>query len=177
MTGLVDAGTLSPLVDDFSDPARNSLEIQRMFLDDTSAGGKTRVEHRVQAGVLSVSGEIEPPRGQPGWSSTVLLLDPKGQPRDASAYQGIRLRIRISQGNVSISANSSKVANFDYHAATVTVPGDGKFHEVKIPFSSMQRMWSEKTSLDARTIASISLVAFGVRKGPFDFEVDELSFY
>ena len=177
MSGLVEAGTLEPLVDDFSDPARNSLEINRMFLDDTSNGGKTRVEHRVQDGILSIRGEIEPPRGQPGWASTVLLLDPKGQPRDASAYQGIRLRIRIRQGSVSMSANSSKVANFDYHASTVTVPGDGEFHEVKIPFASMQRMWSEKTPLDTRTIASISLVAFGVRKGPFDFEVDELSFY
>ncbi len=177
MSGLVEAGSLAPLVDDFSDPARSSLEIDRMYLDDTSAGGKTRVEHTVQAGILSIRGEIEPPRGQPGWASTVLLLDPKGQPRDASAYQGIRLRIRIRQGSFSISANSSKVGNFDYHASTVTVPDDGAFHEVKIPFDSMQRMWSEKTPLDTRTIASISLVAFGLRKGPFDFELDELSFY
>ena len=176
-SGYASAAPLGPLVDDFGDADKNSLEIGRMYLDDTTAGGGTKVQHRVQAGVLSVSGQIEPPRGQPGWSSTVLLLDPKGGPRDASAYQGIRLKIRVTQGSVSISANSSKVTNYDYHAAVVTVPKDGEFHVIEVPFSTMQQMWSEKTKLDTRTLASISLVAFGVRKGPFDFEVDELSFY
>ena len=177
LAGFAEAGPLGPLVDDFNDPDKNALQISRMHVDDTTSGGKTQAEHRVEAGILKVAGQIDPPRGQPGWSSTVLLLDPQGHPRDASAYAGIRLRIRINSGSVSVSANSSEVTNFDYHASTVTVPADGEFHEVKIPFSKMERMWSEKTALDPRTLASISVVAFGLRKGPFNFEIDELAFY
>ena len=77
-------------------------------------------QHSVEAGVLSARGQISPPRGQPGWASTVLLLDPQGLPRDASAYEGIRLLIRVNKGNLSVSANSSEITNYDFHAAVVT---------------------------------------------------------
>ncbi len=50
--------------------------------------------NRVWTTVFSLQREkLLPPRGQPGWASTVLLLDPQGLPRDASAYEGIRLLV------------------------------------------------------------------------------------
>ena len=164
-------------VDDFSDPKRNSIGIDRLFLDDTTAGGKTSTEYRVEDGVLFAKGDIQPPRGQPGWASAVLLLDPQGLPVDASQYEGIRLRVRIHKGTLSISANSTEITNYDYHAAVITRQTDGEFHEVRIPFSSMKRAWSEQTPLNTKTIASISLVSFELQKASFDFEVDEVSFY
>ncbi len=85
-------------------------------------------------------GDIIPARGQPGWASTVLLLDPQGLPQDASAYDGIVLRVRLNKGNLSISANSSEITNFDYHAAPLICPSDGEFHEVKIPFSKCSEL-------------------------------------
>ena len=171
------AGALDTSVDDFSDPNTNNLGIARVFVDDTSAGGQTRVQQKVDGGVLSASGEILPPRGQPGWASTVLLLDPQGLPRDASAYEGIRLLVRVNEGNLSVSANSSEITNFDYHAAQVTRQPDGEFHEVRIPFSKMKRAWSEQTPLNTMTLTSLSLVAFDIQNGAFYFEVDEISFY
>ena len=171
------AGALAPTVDDFSDPNKNSLGIDRQFIDDTAAGGKTKTQHSVEGGVLSARGDILPPRGQPGWASAVLLLDPQGLPQDASAYEGIRLIVRVNKGNLSISANSSEIANFDYHAALVTRQSNGEFHEVKIPFAQMKRAWSEQTPLNTKTLTSLSLVAFDAQKGSFDFEVDEVSFY
>ena len=171
------ASNLSPLIDDFSDPTINSLGIPRQFMNDTVAGGGTTSQQQVSNGVLHVSGEITPPRGQPGWASTVLPLDMKGLPKDASQYQGIRLVIRINTGNLSISANSAEVTNFDYHASPVAVVSDGKFHEVKIPFNSMKRAWSEQTQLDPKTINGLSIVAFGLQKGAFSFELDEVGFY
>lgn len=164
-------------VDDFSDPKTNSLGIERQFIDDTSAGGKTTTTHKVSGGILSAAGEIVPPRGQPGWASTVLLLNPEGLAMDASDFEGIRLRIRIKKGNLSVSANSSEVTNFDYHAAMIERKADGEFQEVKVPFTSMKRAWSKQTPLDTKTIASLSLVCFDVQKNTFDFEVDEVSFY
>ena len=131
----------------------------------------------VSDGVLSVSGEIAPPRGQPGWASSVLILDPEGVPQDASRYEGIRLRIRINRGMLSVSANSTDVTNFDYHAAPIAVKADGEFHDVKVPFKSMKRAWSEQTKLNTKTIQSLSIVAFDVQNGAYDFELDEVGFY
>ncbi len=171
------AGSLSPLIDDFSDAKNNSLGIQRQYMNDTVAGGNTTTEQSVSEGVIFLKGEITPPRGQPGWASTVLPFDLRGLPMDASMFDGIRLLVKINTGNISISANSAEVTNFDYHAALVTVTSDGKFHEVKIPFASMKRAWSEQTQLNTETINSLSIVAFSLQKGFFDFEVDEVSFY
>lgn len=171
------AGTLDSAVDDFSDEKNNSLGIPRQFLNDTLAGGSTTTEQKVSGGVLSVKGEIVPPRGQPGWASSILPLDPHGQAQDASTFEGIRLLVKINKGNLSISANSTEVTNFDYHAAPVMVRADGKFHEVKIPFTSMKRAWSQQTQLNTATINSLSIVAFSPQKDAFDFEVDDVSFY
>jgi len=171
------AGSLNPAIDDFSDIKDNSLGIQRQFINDSVAGGSTTTEQLVSEGVIFLKGEITPPRGQPGWASTVLPLDAQSLPRDASAFEGIRLRVKVNTGNISISANSTEVTNFDYHAAPVTVTADGKFHEVKIPFTSMKRAWSEQTQLNTKTINSLSIVAFSLQKSAFNFELDEVSFY
>ena len=171
------AATLNSAVDDFSDTTHNSLGIPRQFLNDSLAGGGTTTEQNVLDGVLSVKGKIVPPRGQPGWASSILPLEPQGQPQDVSAFNGIRLLVKVNQGNLSISANSTEVTNFDYHAAPVMVSADGKFHEVKIPFSSMKRAWSQQTQLNTATINSLSIVAYSVQQAEFDFEVDDVSFY
>lgn len=175
--GISSAAGLEPLVDDFSHSDVNSLGIQRQYLSDAMAGGGTTMSPEVTDGILSVSGTITPPRGQPGWASSVLLLQPEGLPRDASAFEGIRLLVKVNQGQISLSANSTEVVNYDYHAAQVVVRSDGRFHEVKVPFASMKRAWSEQTVLNTGTIASISIVAFDVKPGSFDFELDEVAFY
>ena len=169
--------TMSPIVDDFSDPENNSLGIPRQYMNDTVSGGGTSTEQSVSDGVLSVTGEIVPPRGQPGWSSAILILDPQGMPQDASAFEGIRLLVKVNKGNISVSTNSTDVQNFDYHAAPVLAKSDGKFHEVKIPFASMKRAWSEQTPLNTKAISGLSIVAFGMQKGSYDFQLDEVGFY
>lgn len=170
-------GGLSPLIDDFSDATNNNLGIPRQFLNDTLAGGSTTTAQEVVQGTITAKGEIVPPRGQPGWASMILPLDSQSLPKDASAFEGVRLLIKINSGSMSISANSTEITNFDYHAAPIAVAADGKFHEVKIPFAAMKRAWSEQTPLNTKTINSLSIVAFGLQKSAFDFAVDEVSFY
>jgi len=136
------AGDLGPTVDDFSNETANSLGINRQFFDDSTGGGQTTTEYSVSQGILRASGDIVPPRGQPGWASAVLLLDPMGEPQDASQYDGIRLVIRVHEGNLAVSANSTEVTNFDYHAAPVVVPADGNFHTIEVSFSDMRRACS-----------------------------------
>lgn len=164
-------------VDDFSDPKKNSLGVERQFIDDTTAGGRSTTQHAFENGVLSAKGNLVPARGQPGWASIALPLNAQELPEDASAYQGVRLVLRVNKGNLSVSANSTEITNFDFHASIVVLKNDGEFHEVKIPFSEMKRAWSAQTKLNTKTLNSLSLVAFGLQKGPFDFEFDEVGFY
>jgi len=168
---------LIPLIDDFDDEVNNSLGIQRQFITDTAVGGGTTAEQSVTAGVLSIKGEIVPPRGQPGWASLVLPLDPQGLAQDASAFEGVLLLVKVMEGNLSVSANSTEVQNFDYHAAPITVRPDGNFHEVRVPFTDMTRAWSEQTRLNLETLGSLSIVAYGVQKSSFKFEIDEVRFF
>lgn len=171
------ASTLPSVVDDFSHETQNSLGITRMFIDDTSAGGKTQTNQAFKQGSLKVTGKIVPARGQPGWSSTVLPLSIDNSHQDASAFQGIKLKVKLRKGMLSVSANSSEVTNFDYHAAPIMIAADDKFHEIKIPFHTMKRAWSQQTTLNTATLTSISIVAFGLKPSSFDFELANVSFY
>ncbi|WP_286233985.1 CIA30 family protein [Thalassotalea sediminis] len=171
------SNTLGKLVDDFNHDKENTLGLTRTFITDKTAGGNTTANVEIVDGVMHLAGDIIPPRGQPGWASTVLLLDPKGMPKDLSQYTGVRLRLKIDKGSISVSANSTEVTNFDYHAMPVTTPTDGEFHEVKLPFKMMNRAWSEQTSLNPKTVNSLSIVAFAMQKAAYDVEIDEVSFY
>ncbi len=169
------AGTA--VVDAFDSATQNSYGFDRIFMTDAMAGGGSQSETKVHSGVMHVTGKITPPRGQPGWASSVLPLAPMGEAPDLSEYQGVRLLVKLNSGSLSLSANSNEVTNFDYHAAQVVLRSDGEFHEVKVPFDSMKRMWSEQTALNPKTVNSLSIVAFGLQPGEFDFELDEVSFY
>ncbi|WP_323815024.1 CIA30 family protein [Cellvibrio sp. NN19] len=168
---------LAPIIDDFSDANNNSLGFPRYFMNDSMSGGGTTTQQKIAEGIISYNGDIAPPRGQPGWASVALLLDAQGLPKDASSFEGIRLLLKVNAGNISVSANSIEITNFDYHAASVVVKADGKFHEIKIPFISMKRSWSEQIPLNTKTLSSISITAYDMAKGSFDFSVDEVSFY
>ena len=170
------AGDIPALLDDFSDPAHSSLGINRIVVTDTTAGGASTVRQSVVNGVFTAEGEIAPPRGQPGWVSVVLLLSPTGAPADLTKYTGIKVRVRVRQGYLSVTANSSEIKNFDYHAALLPKK-PGELQEVRIAFRDMKRSWSEQTPLNPATIASINLVAVDFQKGTFAYDVDEIGFY
>ena len=171
------ASQLLAVVDDFSHETSNKLGVPRQFVTDAVAGGKTQGKLEVVDGKLKIKGDIVPPRGQPGWASSVLLLDAKGMPQDVSGYRGVRLLVRVNKGQLSLTANSTDVTNFDYHAAPLIVPADGQFHEINVPFDSMKRAWSEQTALNTKTINGLSIVAFSLQQAAFDYELDEVRFY
>ncbi|MEE4244442.1 MAG: CIA30 family protein [Kangiellaceae bacterium] len=168
---------LNANVDDFSSTKTTSLGHPRLFMDDSASGGATTTQQEIKNGVITLTGKIVPARGQPGWASTVLLLDDKGEPQDASKYQGIRLVIKVNKGNINLSANSSEIVNYDYHVAPVVVKKYGEFEEIKVPFDSMKRAWSAQTKLNKETLSSISIVAWGMQPTSFDYVIDEVGFY
>jgi hypothetical protein len=171
------ADRLLPLVDNFEHPDKNNIELTRLYFDDRSGGGNTNTKSVIENGLLRIKGDLIPARGQPAWTSVVLPLIEMNNQADASQFEGVRIRLRVIQGNLNVSANSIKISNFDYHSAPIPVYADGDFHVVNVPFKSMKRGWSAQTKLDRRTLASLSIVAFSMKKAPFEFDIDSVSFY
>ena len=171
------ASEVPALLDDFSNADATNLGTPRVIVDDSATGGRSRITQRFEKGILYAKGEIIPARGQPGWVSTGLLLSADGSPVDLSKYQGIRLKVRISAGLLSVSANSVEIDNYDYHAALVQPNSNEDIREIRVPFKDLKRAWSQQTRLNPATVNSISLVAIGMQKGPFAYEIDEIGFY
>ena len=170
------AASPDAIVDDFSQAELTSSGFPRIVINDVSVGGQSKATLDSKEGVLTVKGQLVPARGQPAFVSMVLLLSPQGEPQDVSQFEGIRLRVHVKKGGLSVLAASSEVQNFDFHAAVVA-RSSGGIKEVKIPFREMKRVWSEQTPLNLKTITSINLVASGLQKGAFLYEVDEVGFY
>jgi hypothetical protein len=164
------------LVDDFSDPARTSRGAGRLLVDDAGAGSKSRATQRVEKGVLIVQGELTPGRGVPAFISIPHLLTPDAKTQDVSAYTGVRLRVKIAQGTLTVQVSSADIDNFDFHSAPV-VAKRGEFVDVRVPFADMKRAWSAQTPLSTQLVNSVNLVAFAMAPGQFAYEVDEIGFY
>lgn len=164
------------LVDDFSNPAQTARGAARLLFTDKDAGSLSAATQRCENGVLVVEGELKPGRGAPAFISIPLLLSPEGKPADVGAYTGVRLRVKLTQGTLTIQVSSADVDNFDYHSAPV-VAKRGEFVEVRVPFADMKRAWSAPTALNLKLVTSVNFIAFGMAPGAFAFEVDEIGFY
>lgn len=174
--GLTTGPAALALLDDFSDAQRTSTGAERLLIDDAQLGSQSHGTQTCAESVLTVKGSLVPGRGVPAFMSLVLLTTPDGQPQDLSTFEGIRLRVKVGRGILSVQAGSSEIDNFDYHSSAIQAKA-GEFQEVRIPFSSMRRAWSEQTTLNLKTITSINVVAFGMAKGDFAYELDEIGFY
>ncbi|MBE2213205.1 MAG: CIA30 family protein [Opitutaceae bacterium] len=175
-TGACSAAGAPALLDDFSDAAKTSTGAGRLLVDDRQLGSTSSGIQACADGVLTVRGSLVPGRGVPAFVSLVLLASPDGTAQDLSAFSGIRLRVKVAQGSISVQAGSAAIDNFDFHSGPIPVKG-GEFQEIRIPFTSMKRAWSEQTPLDLATITSVNIVAFGLAKGDFAYELDEVGFY
>src|SRR5689334_17090665 len=111
------AGVPPLLLDDYSDPKRNGNGAERFLVDDKTAGGKSQATQKCEHGILSVKGDLSPGRGAPAFISEVSLLSTNGQPKDLSAYQGVRLRVKVIKGILCVQVASSEITNYDYHTS------------------------------------------------------------
>ena len=164
------------LVDDFSAADHTTGGAGRLVIDDKNAGSQSHATQHCENGVLKVEGELVPGRGAPAFISIPLALTPDGKPQDISAYTGVRLRVKLVQGLLSVQISSTDIQNFDYHTAIVAAKR-GEFVEVRVPFTDLKRAWSEQTPLNPKNVTSVNLVAFGMAKTAFSYEVDEIGFY
>ncbi len=89
---------VAKVLDDYSDPTRNRCGVERLLIDDRTAGSKSKAAVTCEKGTLRVQGDLVPGRGVPAFISQVSLLAPEGKARDLSGYQGIRLRVKVIKG-------------------------------------------------------------------------------
>lgn len=164
------------LIDDFSNPTQTARGAGRLLFDDKGAGSQSNATQRCEKGVLIVQGELKPGRGAPAFISIPLLLSADAKPQDVSAYTGVRLRVKIVQGTLTVQVSTADIDNFDYHAAPV-VAQRGAFAEVRVPFADMKRAWSPPTAINLKLVTSVNFVAFAMAPGAFAYEVDEIAFY
>ncbi len=169
------APSVRPLIDDFAAAQRHGAD--RFVVTDKDLGSQSTATQRVEDGRLIVQGVLIPGRGVPAFISVPLLLASGNQPQDASAHTGVRLRVKIVQGLLTIQVATADITNFDYHNSAPLTLKAGEFHDVRVPFSEMKRGWSEQTPLNLKAVTSVNLVSFGLAKGSFAYEVDEISFY
>lgn len=170
------AADVPALLDDFADTALSPAGATRLLIDDSGIGSKSRATQQCADGVIRVQGTLVPGRGVPAFMSLVLPLAVDAHPCDRSAFSGVRLRVKVLSGILSVQAASAEVDNFDFHASPITAKA-GEFQEVRLAFTDMRRAWSEQTPLNPRTITSVNIVAFGMTAGDFSYELDEVGFY
>lgn len=173
----VRAAAPSDLVDDFSNAERTASGAARLTVDDKAMGSQSHAKQQCENGILMVQGELVPGRGLPAFISVPLLLSPEAKPQDLGAYTGVRLRVKITKGIITVQVSSAEIQNFDYHTSAPVVGKRGEFAEVRLPFKDLKRAWSEQIPLNLKTVTSINLVAFGMGREPFAYEVDEIGFY
>lgn len=165
------------VLDDYSDPQRSKTGVERVFVTDAGVGGSSKAVPVCTNGVLAVKGELSPGRGMPAFVSQVCLLAAGGMPKDLSAYQGLRVRLRGVQGVLAVQVATTDVKNFDYHTSSPLAVKPGGFQDISIPFKDLKRAWSEPTALNLKSVTSINLVSFGTARGSFAYEIDELGLY
>jgi len=165
------------LLDDFSNASRTSSGAERFVVDDKAMGSQSHATQKCENGILVVQGELVPGRGVPAFISVPLLLASDAKPQDLNGYEGVRLRVKIIKGLITVQVSSSEIQNFDYHTSSPVAGKRGEFVEVRVPFKEMKRGWSEQTALNLKLVTSVNLVAFGMAKDAFAYEVDEIGFY
>lgn len=171
------AADVSKLLDDYSDPKRNKNGVERLLIDDKTAGSKSQAAQKCENGVLAIQGELVPGRGVPAFISLVSLLSAGGKPMDLTGYSGVRLRVKVTKGILCVQVSSSEINNFDFHTGSPIAGKRGEFQEVRVAFKDLKRAWSEQTVLNVKTITSVNLVSFGMARESFAYEVDEIGFY
>ncbi|MBN9691526.1 MAG: CIA30 family protein [Verrucomicrobia bacterium] len=165
------------LLDDYADARLNQFGQERILVNDASVGSRSQATPKCEKGVLSVKGDLVPGRGVPAFVSYVSLVAGEGKTKDLTGYTGVRLKVKVTQGILSVQVGTAGITNFDYHTSTPIVGKRGEFQEVRIPFKDMKRAWSEQTPLNAKSITSVNLVSFGLARDAFAYEVDEIGFY
>ena len=171
------AETAGRAIDDFDSAEVQPTGVPRMIIDDNQAGGQSKAVTTFADGVMTVSGNIVPGRGSPGFVSIPLILSNDGSSTDLSKFTGVRLRVKLERGTLLVQTSTTDVTNFDYHSSAPLTRDPENFQTVDVPFSSMKQVWSAPTKLNLKSVTSINLVSAGMAPDTLSYHIDEIGLY
>ena len=166
------------LIDDFPpDVLKSEARLKWTFITDRVMGGVSTgkmefMEHESRS-CLHMTGEVSL-KNRGGFIQVRRNLNPKSRPFDASAFDGIYLRVK---GNnepyaVHLRTGDTKLAWQYYEAQFHT---DGTWREIKIPLQQFKPV-SIKKPLNRKYIKTIA-VAATKKEFKADIYIDEIGFY
>ncbi len=165
------------IIDSFDAAELQPVGLPRMVITDAETGGKSTAATEFADGVMQVTGDLVPGRGTPAFVSIPLILAADGSETNLSNYTGVRLRVKLNRGSLTLQVSTSAVTNFDYHTSAPVTRKPDTWQEVEIPFDSMKQVWSTPTPLDLTKVTSINLVSAGMMPDAFAYEIDEIGLY
>ncbi|MCR9245840.1 MAG: CIA30 family protein [bacterium] len=181
------AGTdVAPLVDDFAD---QDLECdwggKWEPTTDAIAGGKSKCSVAAAKvdghDVLKVTGELNKGFQWGPWSGAAVQWDPAVKRLvDASQYTGLRLRIRGTKRNYTVTCHRAAVRDFNFWTAKFEATGE--WQTIDLPFESFRQIgFGKRLDWSATDIKGLQIEArntpMGGTTGPFVLEIDSVSIY
>jgi len=164
------------LLDDFeSGTLTSALGTTWRVIRDEAVGGTSTAEVVVRGGALHVEAAIRPAPGGLGFVELALPLDAAEAPRDVSAFDGVRIRLRVRRGTLALKVRTAEVTNYD-HPAVVLGPSE-TIEELTLPFSEFGPLWSPPIPWTGRRVLGLALSAGGTEASEVAFEVEEIAFY
>lgn len=164
------------LLDDFESGTLTSAlgTTWRVYRDEV-VGGTSTADVLVSGGVLRVEATIRPAPGGIGFIELALPLDESGAPRDVSAFDGVRVRLRVWRGILALKIQTAEVTNHD-HPAVLLGPSEAVL-DLMLPFPEFGPLWSPATPWTGRRVLGLALSAGGTEAGEVAYEIEEIAFY
>jgi peptide methionine sulfoxide reductase msrA/msrB len=166
------------LIDDFPpDVLKSEARLKWSFITDRVMGGVSTgkmefMEHENRS-CLHMTGEVSL-KNRGGFIQVRRNLNPKARPFDASAFDGIYLRVKGNSESYAIHLRTgdTTLARQYYQAQ---FPTDGTWQEIKIPLQQFKPVLLKKP-LNRKYIKTIA-VAATKKEFKADIYIDEIGFY
>lgn len=164
------------LVDDFSSPTMHPGGASEWNLEsDSSFGGTSSVSAVRTGGTMRVRGALAPGNGRPGIAGVTFQFDSAGAPFDVSAFDGVRLRIRVDKGTPTLKLLSAGIRNYDYHTGFLAVkPG---MNTIDIPFASCRQLFSAQVPWTGLDMLGLAVWDVAMTPERYDFTIDSIELY
>ena len=165
-----------PGLDDFSAAGLASTIGEEWSLDiDTAWGGASTLRTEKQGGMLRVLGTMKAGKGMPGLAGISLQLDSLGTFYDVRGYEGIRLRIKVVKGTLTLKLLTAGVKNYDFHAVAIAKkPG---MQTLELPFATFRQLWSAQIPWSGMDMRGVALWVSGFGAEEYDFTIDSIELY
>lgn len=171
----------SPVFDAFEDgDLKSPLGVAWEAATDAAARGDSTATLAVESGVLKIRGKLGTKSPFGGFAGARVDLGSGGKRRlDLSQFTGIELRLKGVPRAIDLVLHRAAVTDFNVFA--VNVPLTEEWASVRIPFADIRQVgFGKKVAPGVGDVTGFTIEARDpprAKGGPFEFEIDSISFY